>query len=59
MLMNTVIFNTSNYFISKIFRSDGHPDYMPLQKVEDLFTDRPRFLIPLVEALLKKGYKQR
>ena len=32
---------------------------MPLHKVEDLFTDRPRFLIPLVEALLKRSRKQR
>ena len=59
LLMQTVIFNTSNYFISKVFRAEGHPDHMPLHKVEDLFTDRPRFLIPLVEALLKKSRKQR
>ena len=59
ILMNTVIFNTSNYFISKVFRAEGHPDHMSLHKVEDLFTDRPRFLVPLVEALIKKGTKQR
>jgi hypothetical protein len=45
----------SNYFIGRAFRNQSNADYLPLSKIEDLFTDRPRMLIDLVQQLLKKG----
>ena len=54
LLMNTVIGNSANHYISRVFRPQSHPDYMSLHKVEDLFTDRHCFLTMLVEALVKK-----
>ena len=39
ILIDTVIFNSSNYFISRIFRAEDHPEHMALHKVEDLFSD--------------------
>jgi hypothetical protein len=46
--------NSSNYFISRTFRNPQHEDYLPLTKVEDLFTDKPQMLIELIKAYLKK-----
>ena len=43
-----------NYYVSQVFRSPDHPQHTPLHKVEDLFSERPRMLISLVESLLKK-----
>ena len=54
IVMNTVVGNSANHYISRVFRPVGHSDYLPLHQVEDLFADRPRFQIKLVEALLKK-----
>jgi len=39
--------NSSCYFIGKAFRAPSHADYMPLHKIEDLFTDNHRMLIEL------------
>ena len=47
--------NTSFYFISRTFRAPTHADYLPLSKIEDLFTNRIPMLIDLIEAYLKKG----
>ena len=43
-----------NYYVSSIFRSPDHPAYMPLHKVEDLFSEKPRMLLSLVESLMKR-----
>jgi len=43
---------SSNYFIGRAFRSPSTADYLPLQKIEDLFTDKPRMLIELTQQLL-------
>ena len=51
--------NSSNYFISRIFRAEDHPDHKPIHIIEELFSGKPRFLVPLVEALLRKGKKLR
>ena len=58
MIINTLVGVSSNHYISRVFRPEGHPDHMALYKVEDLFTDRPRFQIKLVEALIKKEMYQ-
>ena len=47
-----------NYYVSQVFRNPEHPQHMPLHKVEDLFAERPRMLISLVEALLRKKMAQ-
>jgi hypothetical protein len=47
--------NSSCYFIGRAFRTPSHADYMPLHKIEDLFTDNTRMLIELAQSLLKRG----
>lgn len=47
--------NSSCYFIGKAFRATSHADYMPLHKIEDLFTDNHRMLIELAQTLLRRG----
>ena len=47
-----------NYYISQVFRNPEHPQHMPIHKVEDLFAERPRMLISLVESLLRKKMAQ-
>ena len=47
--------NTSNYFIGRAFRAPSNADYLPLAKIEDLFTNNHRMLIELTQQLLKKG----
>lgn len=54
-LQTIVTRNTSNFFISRSFRAPGHPDYLPLYKIEDLFEGNIRMLVDLVRQLLKKG----
>ena len=54
-LQNLVSITTSNYFIKRAFKSSNHPEYMPLHKIEDLFSGNPRMLLSLVEELLLKG----
>lgn len=49
--------NCSNYFIGRAFKNPSNADYLPLSKIEDLFTNRPRMLVELVQSLLKKGQK--
>lgn len=46
---------SSNYFIGRAFRSASNADYLPLQKIEDLFTDNPRMLIELTQTLMNKN----
>lgn len=50
--------NTSNYFIGRAFRNPSNADYLPLAKIEDLFTNNHRMLIELTQQLLKKGKPQ-
>lgn len=40
--------NSSSYFIGRAFRAPSHADYMPLHKIEDLFTNNHRMLTELV-----------
>lgn len=40
--------NSSSYFIGRAFRAPSHADYMPLHKIEDLFTNNSRMLLELV-----------
>lgn len=40
-LVEQASFNATNYFVSCHFRSPKHPDYIPLHKVEDLFSNEP------------------
>lgn len=47
--------NSSCYFIGRAFRQPSHADYMPLHKIEDLFTDNHRMLIELAQSLLRRG----
>jgi hypothetical protein len=47
--------NSSCYFIGRAFRAPSHADYMPLHKIEDLFTDNHRMLIELAQSLLRRG----
>lgn len=47
--------SSSSYFIGKAFRAPSHADYMPLHKIEDLFTDNQRMLLELVQSLLRRG----
>ena len=54
-LQSIISKNSSYYFISRAFRSSSHTDFLPLTKIEDLFTNNHRMLIDLVKELLKKG----
>lgn len=47
--------NSSSYFIGRAFRAPSHADYMPLHKIEDLFTNNSRMLLELVQSLLRRG----
>lgn len=47
--------NSSSYFIGRAFRAPSHADYMPLHKIEDLFTNNARMLLELVQSLLRRG----
>ena len=51
-LQNLVSITSSNYFIKRAFKSPSHAEYMPLHKIEDLFSGNPRMLLFLVEELL-------
>ena len=46
--------NSSFYFIGRAFKAASNSDYLPLSKIEDLFTNNHRMLIDLVKELLKK-----
>ena len=54
-LQNIVSANSSHYFIKRAFKAPSHAEYMPLHKIEDLFTNNPRMLVLLIEELVQKG----
>lgn len=54
-LQNLVSITSSNYFIKRAFKSPSHAEYMPLHKIEDLFSGNPRMLLFLVEELIQKA----
>ena len=47
--------NTSNYFVSRIYRAETHEDHLSVHKVEDLFTGDSVMLLELVSSLFRKG----
>lgn len=53
-LVEQASFNAGNYFVSQVFRAPSHPDHMPLQKVEDLFSGDAVMIGCLVTLLLKR-----
>jgi hypothetical protein len=54
-LSNLLDKSCGNHFIGRAFRHPSNADYLPLSKIEDLFNNKPRMLIQLVEELYKKG----
>ena len=46
--------NALNYYMSRMFRAPDHADYMPVQKVEDLFSGMPNRLIALCAKLITR-----
>ena len=54
-LQNLVSITSSNYFIKRAFKSPSHAEYMPLHKIEDLFSGNPRMLLFLVAELLERA----
>ena len=49
--------SSSNYFIGRAFRHPSNADYLPLAKIEDLFTGNQRMLTELTQQLIKNGFK--
>ena len=45
------------FFIGRAFKDPHSPDYMPLQKVEDMLRGQARMLGSLVEELCKRAEK--
>lgn len=57
LLVEQASFNASNYFVSQCFRAPSHPDHIPLQKVEDLFSNEPIMIQCLLSLLFKRWNK--
>ena len=57
LLVEQASFNAANYFVSQCFRSPNHPDHIPLQKVEDLFSNDPIMVQCLLSLLFKRWNK--
>lgn len=48
--------SSSNHFIGRAFRHPSNADYLPLSKIEDLFTGNNRMLLELCQNLLDRGW---
>lgn len=46
------------YFISCTTKTPDKPEYLPLWKVEDIFTGKPKCMIQLVRKLVEKKGKK-
>jgi len=56
-LMRIVARNSAIFFISKLFKREDHPEFAPLQKVEDVLAGQPLMLAFLVEELCRHADK--